>query len=81
MSNGDDTPEACCAAGICCGGQDDAKQIHALKKIIQDHTSQDPSLDEVVEYLVEHWDSYPKSWKVGEVLEHVAKLARTIPYR
>jgi hypothetical protein len=80
MSNGDDTAEYCCAAGICCGGDDDEKQRLALTKIITDHTSAHPKLEDVVAYLVDHWDLYPKSWDVATALDHVARIARTFPY-
>ncbi len=82
MSNGDDTQEMCCAAGICCGGDDDVKQIAAIVSQIRSHLGPGDghSLEAIASVVNDLWDLTPKSWGVGTLLSHVAKIARTFPY-
>ncbi len=82
MANGDDTLEYCCAASICCGGDDEHKRIEALAGIIKKGIGKPGPYTsaEVAAFIVEHFDLQPKSWGVGAALFKVATIARKFPY-
>lgn len=81
MSNGDDTADACCAIGLCCGGDDDQKQKAALVKILRAALQDQPhTLENVADALIEHFDLTPKSWGWGVLMRHIGVVARKNPY-
>ena len=82
MSNGNDNAETCCIIGVCCGGDDDHKRIHALASVLKQElgTPGPYTSQEVAAALIAHWDLVPKSWGLRDLLLKTAKLARTFPY-
>lgn len=81
MANGDDTQDYCCAIGLCCGGDDEQKRIHALAKILKDALGNEPhTLPNVAEAIIEHFDLTPKSWGWGVLMRKIGSIARTFPY-
>lgn len=82
MSNGDDTAEACCAIGLCCGGDDEHKRIDAMARLMVKGIGKPGpyTSHEAAAYFVEHWDSLPTSWGLGALVLKIGQIARKFPY-
>ncbi len=82
MANGDDTPDACCAISLCCGGDDDHKRIDALARLLAKEIGKPGpyTSHEAAAAIVEHWDLVPRSWGLAAFLLNAGRLARKFPY-
>jgi len=68
MSNGTDSQ--CCAADICCGGDDaDAALAGLLRR--HDGTLTEAQALEAAKYIHGHFTMLPKSWGFGPVIRQI----------
>lgn len=80
MSNGDDQQQINCALEICCGGDDNAKQVKALTQILTKNLGGGKHELEAVAASILHSFDLAEKGTLKPFKDSIAKLARGNPY-
>lgn len=80
MSNGDDQQQVNCALEICCGGDDNAKQVKALAEILTKNLGPGKHELKMVAASILHSFDLAEKGTLKPFKDSIAKLARGNPY-